>query len=333
MPAKSIGCKSTPYSGFPRNTICSHLIWPSVLFFYDDDFDGKLILHCGAKSAISIEKPPVSHECDALPIRMSDLRGDRIGKPVGHAGEIAGESYESVLSLTGMWRAHHVAIVPLSQLTIASSRSRTPSSCAITCGFIGTSRRVARVMHDFSPVFHPFLRFFQEASVFLPLKTRQQVTKNTPAITDQPTSTGNLRPIRLGSSSICTPLAWPGLGKNSRYGNDVPTISKVSQVSIASWDGFVPSSPIVPVVYGLSSGTAALPSNALIIGAPSTSASCSSSAVACSAPRPARIATLFPSFRTCAALSRSSGVGQAWRRRLRHGKCDAGYSVWNAADS
>src|SRR5438105_15299518 len=25
-------CNSQPYSGLPRKTICSHLIWPSVLF-------------------------------------------------------------------------------------------------------------------------------------------------------------------------------------------------------------------------------------------------------------------------------------------------------------
>ena len=64
----------------------------------------------------------------------------------------------------------------------------------------------------------------------------------------------------------------PASGRNSIYGNDVPTISSVSQSSIASCDGSVPSSPIVPVVYGLSSGTAAFPSSALTIGAPSISA-------------------------------------------------------------
>ena len=56
------------------------------------------------------------------------------------------------------------------------------------------------------------------------------------------------------------------------YGYDVPTISRVSHSSSASCDGSVPSSPMPPVVYGLSSGTAALPSSALTIGAPSVSA-------------------------------------------------------------
>src|SRR5882672_5258593 len=38
--AKSIGCRSQPYSGLPRKTICSHLIWPSVLFLMTTTFTG-----------------------------------------------------------------------------------------------------------------------------------------------------------------------------------------------------------------------------------------------------------------------------------------------------
>ena len=54
---------------------------------------------------------------------------------------------------TGMWRAHQVAIVPLSQVTIASASSRRPSSCASTCGFIGESVRVARSSISSSQLF------------------------------------------------------------------------------------------------------------------------------------------------------------------------------------
>src|ERR1700732_697906 len=68
--------------------------------------------------------------------------------------------------------------------------------------------------------------------------------------------------MRAGSRSICTALALPGFGMNSIYGNDEPTISSVSQLSRASCEGLVPRSPMPPVVKGLSSGTAALPSNA-----------------------------------------------------------------------
>jgi hypothetical protein len=55
-------------------------------------------------------------------------------------------------------------------------------------------------------------------------------------------------------------------------GNEVPTISSVSHTSMASCDDLVPSSPMLPMVYGLSSGTATLPSSALMIGAPKPSA-------------------------------------------------------------
>ncbi len=56
--AKSIGCSSQPYSGCPRNTICSHLIMPSVLFLITTIFTGSWYLTQVASSAISIEKPP-----------------------------------------------------------------------------------------------------------------------------------------------------------------------------------------------------------------------------------------------------------------------------------
>ena len=44
-------------------------------------------------------------------------------------------------------------------------------------------------------------------------------------------------------TSICTPRALPGLGRNSLYGNDEPTIRKVSQSCIRSQLGLVPSRP------------------------------------------------------------------------------------------
>ncbi len=66
---------------------------------------------------------------------------------------------------------------------------------------------------------------------------------------------------------------------------------------------------MAPVVYGLSSGTAALPSKAFTIGAPKASATCSSSSVACRAPRPARMTTLRPAFSTPAARASSASSG------------------------
>ena len=115
--------------------------------------------------------------------------------------------------------------------------------------------------------------------------------------------------MRIGSSSIWTARAWPGSGRNSIYGNDVPTSSSVSQCSIASCDGFEPSSPIAPVVNGLSSGTAALPRSGFTIGAPRRSATASSSVAAPRAPRPARMTIFFPALSSCAARNKSLASG------------------------
>ena len=56
------------------------------------------------------------------------------------------------------------------------------------------------------------------------------------------------------------------------YGNDVPTISNVSASFIASVAGSVPKIPNMPILYGLSSSTTALPKSDFTIGAFSFSA-------------------------------------------------------------
>ena len=47
-----------PYSGLPRKTICSHLIWPSVLFLMMTTLIGSLCLTAVTNSPISIVNPP-----------------------------------------------------------------------------------------------------------------------------------------------------------------------------------------------------------------------------------------------------------------------------------
>src|SRR5438874_335975 len=56
--AKFISCSSQPYSGLPKNTICSHLICPSVLFLMMTTLIGSLYLTAVTNSAMSMEKPP-----------------------------------------------------------------------------------------------------------------------------------------------------------------------------------------------------------------------------------------------------------------------------------
>src|SRR6185312_8362937 len=57
-PAKSMGWSSTPNSGFPSNTICSHLIWPSALFLITITFTFRWYFTRVASSPISMVTPP-----------------------------------------------------------------------------------------------------------------------------------------------------------------------------------------------------------------------------------------------------------------------------------
>ena len=68
-----------------------------------------------------------------------------------------------------------------------------------------------------------------------------------------------------------------------------------------------------PVVYGLRSGSTALPNNALITGPATTSASCSTSCLASKQPRPTRIATFLPRLMisdACSSNCVSGGLDQ-----------------------
>ena len=67
--AKSIGCRSTPNSGLPSKTICSHLIWPSVLFLMTITLTGSLVLHECRDFAKHHRQAAVADDCDHLPAR------------------------------------------------------------------------------------------------------------------------------------------------------------------------------------------------------------------------------------------------------------------------
>src|SRR5215208_6349763 len=116
-------------------------------------------------------------------------------------------------------------------------------------------------------------------------------------------------PIILPSISICTPLAWPGCGNHSEYGKLVPTMSSVSQFSIMSFEGLVPSKPIEPVTKGRSSGSAARPLRAFATPHPRMSTASFTSSAALNAPAPINMATFSPEFSTSAARRKSSSCG------------------------
>ena len=96
--AKSIGCSSQPYSGLPRNTICSHLIWPSVLFLMTTIFTSSLYFARRSRARPSAcVSPPSPTKATTCRSGIGERGGDRVGQAARHGGEVAGA------------REHHVA--------------------------------------------------------------------------------------------------------------------------------------------------------------------------------------------------------------------------------
>ena len=143
--AKSIGWRSQPYSGLPRNTICSHLICPSVSFLTTTTLIGELVLDGRREFGHEHREAAVPDEGDDLAVGIGELRGDGVGQPVGHGREIARRANASGPRRAGMCRAAPGGDRAASRRRRwRRRRSRLPSSRATTCGFIGRSGRVPR---------------------------------------------------------------------------------------------------------------------------------------------------------------------------------------------
>ena len=294
--AKSMGWSSHAVFGIAEKDHLLPLDLAEGVVLDDDDLDRQLVLHGGREFRHQHRETAVANEGDALPVGIGDLGGDGVRQTAAPWWRDFRRASATGPLRAGICRANQVVMVPLSQETIASSRRRLPNSCATTCGFIGLS--VRRGLRSASASANPsclLLRLLQESAVGLAASSGRSACRR---------SGGCRQPVRPRPDSAAQ-CVWdrdrsaprapgPASGMNSMYGNVLPTISSVSQSSIASCEGLVPSSPMPPVVYGLSSGTQALPSSALMIGAPSVSANASSSSPASSAPRPARMATFFP---------------------------------------
>src|SRR5207249_3686670 len=110
--AKSIGCRSHPYSGLPRNTICSHLIIPSELFLITTTLTGSLYFTQVANSAMSIENPPSPTNATHCRSGYATCAAMAYGNPLAIEARLPDSEYFCPRR-TGMWRAHQVAMVPL----------------------------------------------------------------------------------------------------------------------------------------------------------------------------------------------------------------------------
>ena len=117
----------------------------------------------------------------------------------------------------------------------------------------------AALLHQLAPVLHPGLRLLQERAVLVAARAAAAAPGARAGVADQADldrdSAG-----RCASGRGRSARRAPGRasGRTRCRGSSMPTISSVSQSSSASCDGRVPSRPMPPVVYGLSSGTARL---------------------------------------------------------------------------
>src|SRR5581483_4065116 len=139
---KSTGAKSTPYSGLPMNTICSHLIRPSVLFFSTISFTGSWCWTSVARSPSIIVSEP-------SPVNATTWRlGNAICAPIAYGSAAAIEQFvplnEKFCPRRSLRRPAQVVTVPESPHRIASSAIASERCQATTCGFIGVSSLVPR---------------------------------------------------------------------------------------------------------------------------------------------------------------------------------------------
>ena len=268
--AKSIGCSSQPYSGLPRKTICSHLICPSVLFLTTTTLTGSWYFTQVANSAISIEKPPSPTNATHCRSGIGDLRGDRVRQAARHGREVAGDASASGRARAGMCRAHQVAMVPLSHATIASSRSRRAQLARDAPAASSACRvRVARAPPSAraSPSSAPAPSRGSRGRV-LRVEQGQQRRERAGAVADQAdfdrVAQADPHRVELDLDAARLARAWAGTrcrGTTCRPSAACRT-PPAPPARAACRAGRSP-----PVVYGLSSGTAALPSSALTIGA------------------------------------------------------------------
>src|SRR5258707_7541352 len=114
--AKSIGVTSQTFSGFPRNTICSYLIWPSELLFTTTILIGNLYLTAGENYAISIANPPSPTNPMHSRSRYATWAAIVYGKPFAIVVRFPDSEYVCP-RVAGMCRAYHELIVPASPET------------------------------------------------------------------------------------------------------------------------------------------------------------------------------------------------------------------------
>ena len=111
------------------------------------------------------------------------------------------------------FRAAQVAIVPLSQVSTASSAASSSSTPTTYCGRDRVTPGVLRGGHLLAPACHPLLALLQERGVGALLQQRQQPGSACFASPTTGTSVAIRPPALAGSASICATRTLPGAGR------------------------------------------------------------------------------------------------------------------------
>ena len=136
-----------------------------------------------ANSAISIENPPSPTKATHGRSGYAICAAIVYGRPEAMLASVP-ESECIWPRFTGIWRAHHVAMVPESHDTMALFGSRLPSSQATTCGFIGLSSRVPRSSISFHQSFMPACAFSRKPRCLLRLSSGSSSVRLRVAVAD-----------------------------------------------------------------------------------------------------------------------------------------------------
>ena len=84
---KSTGARSTPYSGLPRKTICSHLIRPSELFLKQTTLTGR-------SCCMSVARSPSCIVSEPSPVTATTCRsGNAVWAPIAYGSAAAIEQF------------------------------------------------------------------------------------------------------------------------------------------------------------------------------------------------------------------------------------------------
>jgi hypothetical protein len=123
------------------------------LFLRTITFTGSLCCTAVTNSPMSIANGPSPTNAITCRLECATCAAMASVRPLAMLARVP-ESENVRPRRAGMCRANHVATVPESQRTIASSRSRFSSSYATTCDFTGLP---ARVSCSRISSFHPFI--------------------------------------------------------------------------------------------------------------------------------------------------------------------------------